>query len=226
MPNKTLTVSAFYDQEPGAPPPFPPMLTNQLELFDSTHCSTMLVADEILPSKISALDPPHTQLKDTVVPESKLAARPFKIDSSPYSKKVLFERSRSNSWMPGPMLSKSLSSLESMLDSCSSTSTESLSDDLKIPKPPGEPGRPGCGGYTLNEALDWNPRAYAKFKKFMHNLIEEYLDTTKCASSQDHALLKVVRDKAADAFPDLENYEGFWLLNDMIMMHLKYTSGR
>ncbi|KIK35120.1 hypothetical protein CY34DRAFT_28275, partial [Suillus luteus UH-Slu-Lm8-n1] len=224
MPNKTLTVSAFYDQEPGAPPPFPPMLTDQLELFDSAHRSTMLVADEILPSKISALDPPHTQLKDTVVPESKLAAQPFKIDSSLYSKKVLFERSRSNSRTPMP--SESLSSLESMSDSCSSTSNESLSDDSKIPKPPGEPGRPGRGGYTLNEALDWNPRAYAKFKKLMQNLIEEHLDTTKCASSQDHALLRVVRDKAVDAFPDLENYEGFWPLNDMIMMRLKYTSGR
>lgn len=76
----------------------------------------------------------------------------------------------------------------------------------------------------------------------MQNLIEEHLDTTKCASSQDHALLRVVRDKvsrpqmaivrefiifqAVDAFPDLENYEGFWPLNDMIMMRLKYTSGR
>jgi hypothetical protein len=164
MPNNTLTVSAFYDQEPGTPPPFPPMLTDQLELFGSAHRSTMLVADEILPSKISTLNPPHTQLKGTVVPESKPAAWPCKIDSSPYSKKVSFEHSRSNSRTPGPMPSESLSSLESMSDSCSSTSTESLSDDSKIPKPPGEPGRPGRGGYTLNEALDWNPRAYAKFK--------------------------------------------------------------
>ncbi|KAG2368965.1 hypothetical protein BDR07DRAFT_1477578 [Suillus spraguei] len=179
MPNKTLTVSAFYDQEPGAPPPFPPMLTDQLELFDNTHCSTMLIADEILPSKISALNLPHTQLKDTVVPESKLAAQPFKIDSSPYLKEVLFEHSHSNSRTPGLMPLESLSSLESMSDSCSSTLTESLLDYLKIPKPPGEPGRPGCGGYTLNEALDWNPRAYAKFKKFMQNLIEKHLNTTK-----------------------------------------------
>ncbi|KAG2140901.1 uncharacterized protein EDB93DRAFT_1105818 [Suillus bovinus] len=112
------------------------------------------------------------------------------------------------------MPSESLSSLESMSDSCSSTSNESLSDDSKIPKPPGEP--------------DWNPRAYAKFKrqKLMQNLIEEHLNTTKCASSQDHALLRVVCDKAVDAFPDLENYEGFWPLNDMIMIRLKYTSGR
>ncbi|KAG1860977.1 hypothetical protein C8R48DRAFT_774237 [Suillus tomentosus] len=211
MPNKINTVSPFYDQEPGAPPPFPPMLTDQLELFDSAHRSTMLVADEILPSKISAIDPPM-QLKGTLVPECKLAARPFKNDPSPYSKRVSFKRSRSNSRMPGPMPSDSLSSLDSMSDSGSSTSTESLSDDSKIPKPPGEP--------------DWNQKAYAKFKKFMHNLIEEHLDTTKCASSQDYALLKVVRDKAVDAFPDLENYRDFWPLNDMIMMRLKYTSGR
>ncbi|KAG1880914.1 hypothetical protein F4604DRAFT_1922539 [Suillus subluteus] len=211
MPNKTLTVSAFYDQEPGAPPPFPPMLMDQLELFDSAHHSTMLIADEILPSKISALDPPHTQLKDTVVPESKLAARPFKIDSSLYSKKVSFEHSRSNSRTPMPLDAHALGVFEFTR--------------VDIPKPPGEPGRPGRGGYTLNEALDWNPRAYAKFKKLMQNLIEEHLDMTKCASSQDHALLRVVRDKAVDAFPDLENYEGFWPLNDMIMMRLKYTSG-
>lgn len=76
----------------------------------------------------------------------------------------------------------------------------------------------------------------------MHHLIDEHLDTTKCASSQNHALLKIVRDKvsrlqaavvhnlticqAVNAFPDLENYSGYWPLNDMIMMRLKYTSGR
>ncbi|KAG2118567.1 hypothetical protein BD769DRAFT_1672225 [Suillus cothurnatus] len=123
------------------------------------------------------------------------------------------------------MPSDSSSSLGSMSDSDSSTLTENLSEDSKIPKPPGEPGHPGHGGYTLNGALDWNPKAYAKFKKFMHHLIEEHLNMTKCASSQNHALLKVVHDKAVDAFLDLDNYSDFWPLNDMIMMHLKYTSG-
>ncbi|KAG1856087.1 hypothetical protein F4604DRAFT_1931940 [Suillus subluteus] len=204
------------------------MLMDQLELFDSAHHSTMLVADEVLPSRINAVDPQHIkhpQLNNMLLPESKLAVQPFKNDSfsSPYSKRVL--HSHSNSWTSTP--SDSLSSLETMSDSGSSTSTESLlSEDSKIPKPPGEPGHPGRGGYTLNEALDWNPKAYAKFKKPMHHLIEEHLDTTKCASSQNHALVKVVRDKAVDAFPDLENYSDFWSLNDMIMMCLKYTSGR
>ncbi|KAG1906101.1 uncharacterized protein F5891DRAFT_1182290 [Suillus fuscotomentosus] len=205
MLNTTNTVSAFYDQEPGAPPPFPPMLTDQLEVFGSAHHhSTTLVSDEILPPRISTVNP----WKDT----------------SPYQKKVLFKCSRSHSQMPMP--SDCSGSLDSASDSGSSSSTESLSEDSKIPKPPGEPGRPGHGRYTLHEALDWNPKAYAKFRKYMHHLIEEHLDTTKCASSQSHTLLKIVRDKAVDAFLDLDNYSGFWLLNDIIMMHLKYTSGR
>ncbi|KAG1720461.1 uncharacterized protein EDB91DRAFT_1088837 [Suillus paluster] len=230
MLNKYNAVPAFCDQEPGAPPPFPLMLTDQLELFGSTHHSTMLVADEILPSRISTVVPPtqhikHQQLKDTLAPEFKLAVRLFKNDhsSSPYSKKS-FKCSRSHSKTPIP--SDSLDSLDSASDSGSSTSTESLSEDSKIPKPPGEPGCPGHGGYTLHEALDWNPKVYAKFKKSMHHLIEEHLDTTKCASSQNHTLLKIVRDKAVNAFLDLENYSGFWPLNNMIMMRLKYTSGR
>lgn len=86
-----------------------------------------------------------------------------------------------------------------------------LSKDSKIPKPPGEPGRPGRGGYTLYEALNWSPKAYAKFKvrnvllsiakqlkisqKLTHQLIDDHLETTKCASAQSDVLLKIVRIK-------------------------------
>lgn len=164
--NRSTVVPAFYDQEPGAPPPFPPMLTDQLELFSCARHSTMLVTDEILPSRISTVVPStqrikQPQLKDT--PEFKLAMRPFNLkndrsSSPPYSKRVL----RSHSQTPIP--SDSSGSLDSASDSGSSTSTESLSEESKIPKPPGEPGRPGRGGYTLQEALDWNPKAYTKFK--------------------------------------------------------------
>ncbi|KAG2739034.1 hypothetical protein P692DRAFT_20882132 [Suillus brevipes Sb2] len=203
------------------------MLTGQLELFGSPHRSTRLVTDEILPPKVSIILrlAPHTeyqQLKTTLAPEFKLAALPSKNTDrfhSPYQKRVSFEHSRSR--MP--------ISLDSLSDSDSSTSAGSLSDDSKIPKPPGEPGCPGRGGYTLREALDWSPKAYTKFKHLknsMHHLIEEHLDTTKCASSQSPSLLQIVRDKAIDAFPDLDNYSEFWPVNDMIMMRLKYTSGR
>jgi hypothetical protein len=32
--------------------------------------------------------------------------------------------------------------------------------------------------------------------------------------------------QALDNFPDLENYSNLWPVNDLIMMRLKYTSGR
>ncbi|KAG2068682.1 hypothetical protein BDR04DRAFT_1119650 [Suillus decipiens] len=183
--NRSTTVPAFYDQEPGAPPPLPPMLTDQLKLFSCAHHLTMHIADEILPSRIS-----------TVIPSTQCIKQPQ---------------------MPTPS--------DSVSDSGSLTLTESLSEESKIPKPPGKPGYPGHGGYTLQKALDWNPKAYTKFKKFMHHLIDKHLNMTKCTSSQNHVLLKIVRDKAVNAFPDLENYSGYWLLNDMIMMCLKYTLG-
>ncbi|KAG1750288.1 hypothetical protein EDD22DRAFT_957956 [Suillus occidentalis] len=203
MRNTVKVVCPFYDQEPN-PPLFPPILTDS---------STML-ADEII-------HPKPSRLMET--PTFKLEMWPSKntdLFASPHSKRVSFQRSRSQTPMPWD------SSDDSMSDSGLSTSTENLSEDSKIPKPPGEPGRPGRGGYTLHETLNWSPKAYAKFKKFMHQLVEEYLDTTKCASSQSPVLLEYVRNKAVDAFPDLDNYSGFWPVNDLIMMRLKYTSRR
>ncbi|KAG2052995.1 hypothetical protein BDR06DRAFT_1009108 [Suillus hirtellus] len=222
MHNTTIPVSPFYDQEPGAPPPFPPMLTDQLELFGSTHHPTILISDEILPAKASTIVSPIPALKG--MPEIKLAAPSSKTNHcfSPYPKRVSLERFSSQS----PVSSDSSDSIDSVSDSGSSTLAASLSEDSKIPKPPGEPGRPGWGGYTLQESLNWSPKAYTKFKKPMHHLVEEHLDTTKCASSQSPALLRYVRDKAVDAFPNLDNYSSCWLVNDIIMMRLKYTSGR
>ncbi|KAG1867695.1 hypothetical protein F4604DRAFT_1927479 [Suillus subluteus] len=220
--HNTTVVPPFYDSETGAPPPFPPMLTDQLELFGHVdRHPTTLIANEVLVPKASIV-PAARASSSTPAPEFKLAKRMPKQSSSPYIKKVAFPRSRSQT----PLASDSASSLDSLSDSDSSTLSVSLSEDLKIPKPAGEPGRPGRGGYTLYEALDWNPKVYAKFKKNMHNFIEDHLDTTKCASAQSPALLKVVRDKALDGFPDLENYSNLWLVNDMIMTCLKYTLGR
>ncbi|KAG2050198.1 hypothetical protein BDR06DRAFT_974716 [Suillus hirtellus] len=212
MCNTLKAVSPFHDPEPGAPPPFPPMLTDQLELFGSPHHLTMLITDEILLPKP----------KNMLAPEFKLVVNPSKNThpSSPYPKRVSLEHSCSHSWTPIP--SDSSGSFNSLSDSDSSTSAASLSEDLKIPKPAGEPGH---GGYTLHETLDWSPKAYTKFKNSMHHLIKEHLDITKCASSQSPILLKTVCNKAVDTFPDLENYSKFWPVNDVIMMRLKYTSG-
>lgn len=166
MHNISTSVPPFYDSEPGAPPPFPPMLTDQLELFGNVdRRPTTLIADEVLVPQASIV-PAARASSSTPAPEFKLAKRRLKHSdhsSSPYPKKAAFPRSRSRSRTPLP--SDSASSLDSLSDSdSSSTSGASLSEDLKIPKPAGEPGRPGRGGYTLYEALDWNPKAYTKFK--------------------------------------------------------------
>ncbi|KAG2739431.1 hypothetical protein P692DRAFT_201811526 [Suillus brevipes Sb2] len=219
---RSAIVPPFYDSESGAPPPFPPMLTDQLELFGNIdRRPTTLTADEVLVPR-AGIVPVARASSSTPAPEFKLAKRTLKhsdpsSSACPYPKKSL-TRSRSQT----PLPSDSARSLDSLSDSGTSTSSASLSEDSKIPKPAGEPGRPGRGGYTLYEALDWNPKAYTKFKKHVHSLVEDHLDITKCASAQSPALLKV----ALDNFPDLENYSNLWPVNDLIMMRLKYTSGR
>ncbi|KAG1844360.1 hypothetical protein F4604DRAFT_1689118 [Suillus subluteus] len=221
----TTVVLPFYDLEPGAPPPLPPMLMDQLELFGNANRRlTTLIADEILVPQASIIPTAARASSSTPTPEFKLVKQMVKHSdrsSSPYTKKVTSTHSHSR--MPSP--SDSSGSLDSFSDSDSSTSSVSVSEDSKIPKPAGEPGRPGHGGYTLREALDWNPKAYAKFKKSMHSLIEDHLDMTKCASAQSPMLLEVVHGKALDNFPDLDNYNNLWPVNDTIMTCLKYMSG-
>ncbi|KAG1847810.1 uncharacterized protein F5891DRAFT_1194422 [Suillus fuscotomentosus] len=223
MRNTSNAISPFYDQEPGAPPPFPPMLTDQLELFCKIHRPTTLIADEILAPKASSIIT-TVGTSPTCAPKLKLTKRSHKRGhrSSPYSKEVARTCSRSMT----PISSDSPGSSNSSSNGDSSTPVVPLPEDLKIPKPPGEPGRPGRGGYTLYEALNWSPKAYAKFKKHVHNLIDDHLETAKCSSAQSPALLKVVRNKAVSEFPELEKYINLWPVNDMIMSRLKYTSGR
>ncbi|KAI6162922.1 hypothetical protein EDD17DRAFT_1756951 [Pisolithus thermaeus] len=239
MPTTVKTIRPFYDSDSdgvtAAPPPsFSSLITDQLELFGSGHRVGTLLADEEL-SPVASLDA-GTSVKlhsrhSTPAPDFRLTVQSLKPVSksvpklarqkspSPYQKKVGFHRTSSTPEC------EATTSPESSEDGAEDSS-ESVASEDKIPKPPGEPGRPGRGGYTLETALDWNAGVYAKFKKHMHRLIEEHLDTTKCASAQNPALLKVICEKAMDAFPDLENYSNCWPVTDMIMMRLKYTSSR
>ncbi|KAF8120037.1 hypothetical protein EV363DRAFT_1158895 [Boletus edulis] len=215
-------VAPFYDEHSGVPPPLPCTLTDQLELFGKTHTSTTLLDDEVLPTGAGAL--------------------PKKLDvSARHTPDPALSRSRIPSPAPYPQARKSpglgsrratsrlsdnsSSDFTSDTESTASTLSE-LSEVSKIPKPVGEPGRPGRGGYTLETALGWNNNVYSKFKKSVHGLIDEHLDVTKCASVQKSALLKLVKDKVTDQFPDLDNYTDCWPVNDLIMMRLKYTSSR
>ncbi|KAG1791222.1 uncharacterized protein HD556DRAFT_1445489 [Suillus plorans] len=153
MRNTSTVVPPFYDSEPGVPPPLPPMLTDQLELFgNADRCPTTLIADEILGPKTNIVPTARVSLS-APAPESKLLKWTLKYSdrsSTPYPKRAT--STHSNSRTPSP--SDSSGSLSSFSDSDSSTSSIDLSESSKIPKPAGEPGRPGRGGYTLCEALD------------------------------------------------------------------------
>ncbi|KAG6371890.1 hypothetical protein JVT61DRAFT_3269 [Boletus reticuloceps] len=233
MPTTIRSVTPFFNNSTTPLPPFPAMLTDQLELFGTPHSpSTGRLASDSDSSEDGVSATPHN---DTPVPNStsKPVSRQFKLvrASSPYQKKTT-PTPTGTSKKPqsrGVSLASSLSSLEDSDHTSVSSSDDTsstLSDDSKIPKPPGEPGRPGRGGYNLETALDWNHKTFVKFKTFTHNLIDKHLDVTKCASAQSTALMKLVRDKVQDKFPDLENYSNCWPINDMIMMRLKYTSSR
>jgi hypothetical protein len=104
----------------------------------------------------------YLQPKNILVPEFKFATHPSKNTDHLF---LLYPKSGSlkHSCSRTPIPSDSSTSLDSLSDSDSST-LASLSEDSKIPKPPGEPRCPGCGGYTLHEALDWSPKAYSKLK--------------------------------------------------------------
>ncbi|KAI6002529.1 hypothetical protein EDC04DRAFT_2611842 [Pisolithus marmoratus] len=230
MKTTMKAIQPFYDSDSDsiatAPPSsFSPLITNQLELFGRGHRLSTLLADEVLTPAASLdvglLAKPHSH-HSTPTPEFRLAPKPASKSApksarqkspSPYQKKVGFQRTSSTPEC------EATTSPESSEDGSEDCLTESIASEDKIPKPLGEPGHPGCGGYTLEMALDWNGKTYAKFK-----LIDDHLDTTKCASAQNPTLLKVICKKATDAFPNLENYSNCWPATDMIMMCLKYTS--
>ncbi|KAI6138145.1 hypothetical protein EDD17DRAFT_1771032 [Pisolithus thermaeus] len=228
MPTTIKPVSPFYDNVTA-----PPLLGDHAEYLKSLLATEVLgpAGLDVTLAKVTAVntsDPlvNHSR-QSTPAPVFRFPSRSPKSDrrsTSPYAKRVTFQRATSAASEQTHSATDASSASDDSSDSESSLST--LSEDSKIPKPQGEPGRPGRGGYNLETALDWNHAVYLKFKKLTHRLVDEHLDTAKCASAQNPTLLKVVHDKATAAFPDLENYSNCWPVTDMVMMRLKYTSSR
>ncbi|KAI5987262.1 hypothetical protein EDD15DRAFT_2372711 [Pisolithus albus] len=214
MPTTIKPVSPFYDNATA-----PPLLGDHAEYPKSLLATEVLspAGLDVTLAKVTAVntsDPLVTHSRQsTPAPVFRFPSRPPKSDrrsTSPYAKRVTFQRATSAASEQSHSATDDSSASDDSSDSKSSLST--LSEDSKIPKPQGEPGRPG--------------HVYLKFKKLTHRLVDEHLDTAKCASAQNPTLLKVVRDKAMAAFPDLENYSNCWPVTDMVMMRLKYTSSR
>ncbi|KAG2342969.1 hypothetical protein BDR05DRAFT_1000286 [Suillus weaverae] len=210
MRNTSKAVSPFYEQGPGSLTPFPSMLMDQLELCGQIYRQITLVAEEILSPKASPVIPAARALPP-LAPKFPLAKRSHRTSdrfASPYPMRVARTRSQ---------LTVFLESLACSMFSLDSDSSVPLSENSKIPRPPGESGR---GGYKLYDVLNWSPKAYTKFKKYMHDIIDNDLETKLPTSAQSPEQFEI----AAVEFPDLQNYVNLWPIDDIILTRLKYTS--
>ena len=199
----------FYDES--SAPPASSSLTAQLELFGNTHHSLAVGVLPVVQIQIALPEQPALP-KALPSKEGRAARSPYPTTKQERQRSKARVRSHDRGDSESPSKDSS-SSLDPLSDSESTSTT--LSGHPKIPKPPGEPGRPGRGGYNLECAIEWDNKVYTKFKarpfrcdcnhagmmkliirqRFTHQLIDEHLDTTKCASAQNLAFLKVVRDK-------------------------------
>jgi len=156
MPTTIIRLaSPFYKNDLAVTLPTPSVLTN-------TPCPTILLADEKLTSDVKVNPPtkvsPIITRSGTPTPEFNVVPKPSSqyCGTSPYQKKVTFQRAVSVASDQALVHDFSNDTLSELLD-CSDDSTLSLlslSEDLKIPKLQGEPGRPVCGGYTLEMARE------------------------------------------------------------------------
>ncbi|KAG8218107.1 hypothetical protein J3R82DRAFT_3628 [Butyriboletus roseoflavus] len=137
---------------------------------------------------------------------------------------------------PSPSTVQDDTMSEAASSESSLSSLESLPVGNKIPKPDGFPGKPpGRGGYSLEAELDWDSTTFLMFKKFVYRSIKKHLDTTKCRSAQSDETIRLViqesdgliaEQQASEAFPGLEDYFSCWPVLDLILLRLRYTSGR
>ncbi|KAI6098061.1 hypothetical protein EDD16DRAFT_1713468 [Pisolithus croceorrhizus] len=149
-------------------------------------------------------------------------------------------KSPHSNWTPGSSVPLSLRSLKTVSfastgalpekerlpspspSDSSLTSIDSEDPKANIPKPAGEVGRLGRGGYNLEEHLKWLYEEMHELKRVVHAAVKKYLDMTKSRTFQD---LEAVR-KARQCFPQLNDYENFWPVLDLIHLRLKYLSSR
>ncbi|KAI6105952.1 hypothetical protein EDD16DRAFT_1524279 [Pisolithus croceorrhizus] len=118
----------------------------------------------------------------------------------------------------GESSSSPLSS-ESSLSSWDEDDSNGNRNRKKIPKPNGEVGRPGWGGYNLEDQLGWGKDSFKKLQ-FIKKAVKKHLDTTKCRSLQDHKALETVNKMTVAQFPDLDDFEECWLVQDLVQLQL------
>ncbi|KAI6000250.1 hypothetical protein EDC04DRAFT_2908869 [Pisolithus marmoratus] len=127
-----------------------------------------------------------------------------------YSDKVV-EKSVTILEDEGEMSDSPLSSESSL----SSWDNDEESCTKKIPKPNGEVGQLGQGGYNLKDQLGWGNDGFKKLKRFVKKVVKKHLDPMRYQSLQDCKALETVSKMAIAEFPDLDNFDKCWPVQDL-----------
>ena len=158
-------ISPFF--EPNAPPPPLPLLTCQTD-FSYARCSpTVTVAEETVDMKTTLLKRSIRKCNSSVA----RSPSPYVKPTNETKRQLAFANpaTSSNDNARSELSDTSLSDLPDSADTRSQSSSMNTDDEL-IPKPDGEAGRPGRGGYNLEKALNWSPKAFRKLQVFMASL--------------------------------------------------------
>ncbi|KAI6006164.1 hypothetical protein EDC04DRAFT_2611547 [Pisolithus marmoratus] len=242
--SKLQSVPAFYDNKPH----LLPLLTSQVELVHLPVQCTCITASESMTLTVLSQNNVEARAKTAraTTPRVQMPSTEARVmiprATTPRTKmpRVMTPIAQiSRGQTPEPMGKQRSTTIENLQSDSehsegspvpSQSSLSSLESELtqgdKNPKLSGEVGWPGCGGYNLEEQLNWGADSFKSLKQFVNKAIRKHLDTTKCQSQQDCKVLDTVCDLATAKFPDLESFEKCWPVLNLIQMCLKYLSLR
>jgi hypothetical protein len=158
-------VAPFF--EPSAPPLPMPLLTCQTNLSNVPRPNPTITISESL-STLSRAKHSHGSHRVRSAASHARSPSPYVKPASKAKpgKGVTFSSlaSSSDCTMRPRSPGSELSELSDLSSHRSSSEPPSDSDSGLILKPLGEVGRPHSGGYSLEKALNWDPRSYAKLR--------------------------------------------------------------
>ncbi|KAI6126694.1 hypothetical protein F5141DRAFT_1060410 [Pisolithus sp. B1] len=221
--SKSHPVPAFYDAD--EVPQQLPVLSSQSEMYYLPKaCVRVSAMEEMALSHLpTAISTTNAESHMSIARTSSRATTPREETPVPKPRGNVARKSVTIIEDHGESSGSPLSS-ESSLSSWDEDDSNGNRNGKKIPKPNGEVGRPGRGGYNLEDQLGWGKDGFKKLQRFVKKAVKKHLDTMKCRSLQDHKALETVNKMTVAQFPDLDDFEECWPVQDLVQLQLKYSS--
>jgi len=211
----STSISPF--AQPGAPPPPVVVLLDVAELHLKPNLS--LLAFEDLPVAVSSEAPPASSVR----------YKPYNLQARIYGSMVA--RPPLPPATPLPSHQSELSTSSSLAPSQDSISppapnksphisSSAVAVKIRIERPT------GAGRTHLSKLVKWEPAILKSITSHARLLVRKHLDGAICFKDQDDASLNQVRAAMVSKFACLDDYEGMWPLDNMMLSLLKYSSSR